>query len=55
MYLDVLIISAVSTASWCDVSANSREKAESHALAGLKVIEISPATSKVPTRSVHSL
>ncbi|KAJ4445711.1 hypothetical protein ANN_12396 [Periplaneta americana] len=45
---DVLImcyISAVSTASWCDVSANSREKAESHALAGLKVIEI-PATSK---------
>ncbi|KAJ4429900.1 hypothetical protein ANN_22104 [Periplaneta americana] len=36
----------VSTASWCDVSANSREKAESHALAGLKVIEISPATSK---------
>ncbi|KAJ4434351.1 hypothetical protein ANN_22910 [Periplaneta americana] len=39
-------ISTVSTASWCDVSANSREKAESHALAGLKVIEISPATSK---------
>ncbi|KAJ4427826.1 hypothetical protein ANN_25600 [Periplaneta americana] len=37
----------VSTASWCDVSANSREKAESHALAGLKVIEISPATSKI--------
>ncbi|KAJ4426457.1 hypothetical protein ANN_27271 [Periplaneta americana] len=32
---------------WCDVSANSREKAESHALAGLKVIEISPATSKL--------
>ncbi|KAJ4436561.1 hypothetical protein ANN_16593 [Periplaneta americana] len=32
-----------------------REKAESDALAGLKVIEISPATSKIPTRSVHSL
>ncbi|KAJ4434355.1 hypothetical protein ANN_22914 [Periplaneta americana] len=31
---------------WCDVSANSRDKAESHALAGLKVIEICPATSK---------
>ncbi|KAJ4439186.1 hypothetical protein ANN_15146 [Periplaneta americana] len=31
---------------WCDVSANSREKAESDALAGLKVIEIGPATSK---------
>ncbi|KAJ4425637.1 hypothetical protein ANN_27833 [Periplaneta americana] len=31
-------ISAVSTASWCDVSANSREKAESDALAGLKRI-----------------
>ncbi|XP_069670429.1 uncharacterized protein [Periplaneta americana] len=41
--------------SWCDVSANSREKAESDALAALKVIEIGPATSKVPTRSVHSL
>ncbi|KAJ4436590.1 hypothetical protein ANN_16623 [Periplaneta americana] len=37
--------------SWCDVSANSRQKAESDALAGLKVIEIGPATSNVPTRS----
>ena len=49
MYLDIPInymryISAVSTASWCDVSANSREKAESQALAGLKVIEISLVT-----------
>ncbi|KAJ4429582.1 hypothetical protein ANN_21752 [Periplaneta americana] len=33
-------ISAVSTASWCDVSANSREKAESHALAGLKIMSM---------------
>ncbi|KAJ4435006.1 hypothetical protein ANN_23579 [Periplaneta americana] len=32
---------------WFDVSANSREKAESDALAGLKVIEIGPATSKI--------
>ncbi|KAJ4434178.1 hypothetical protein ANN_22726 [Periplaneta americana] len=39
-------ISTVSTATWCDVSANSWEKAESHAQIGLKVIEISPATSK---------
>ncbi|KAJ4436421.1 hypothetical protein ANN_19054 [Periplaneta americana] len=39
-------IPAVSTASWCDVSANSWKKAESHAQTGLKVIEISPATSK---------
>ncbi|KAJ4431654.1 hypothetical protein ANN_20253 [Periplaneta americana] len=41
-----------STTSQCDVSDNSREKAESHALAGLKVIEIGPATSKQPPLSI---
>ncbi|KAJ4446522.1 hypothetical protein ANN_13218 [Periplaneta americana] len=35
------------TASWCDVIANSWDKAESHAETSLKVIKISPATSKV--------
>ncbi|KAJ4432022.1 hypothetical protein ANN_20636 [Periplaneta americana] len=33
----------------CDVSANTREKAESDALAGLKVVEIGPAASKNST------